>query len=327
MQNLGGKRGSICALCGESNLFGRQRPEHPIPAAIGSSLKVPTVCDSCNTWASANVDEPFLRDDWVLIHRSIHDIRDTRHGRQRRIPSPMLSGFTKEGIHVTTDHEGHPHFGSKIIEAEEPGVFHIHAGSEADAARLLERLRKRAAAEGKALEVRDKRVSQVQPEITANVGINLIIWRRMAGKIALGVASLVYPEAWRMSADAITLRDWVRKPDLLGPDGLPLGLFPDRITDDAHLLRTFVDPPEHLLVFTSDSDGPTALAVVLFGELFFAVTVDSRRVFPVPNVAWRLDPRRPNAPGKSSRDQLFTRFIARKQGQGHSSLEEPRAFR
>jgi hypothetical protein len=79
-------------------------------------LTVRTVGDPCNLWASRNIDQPFLRDDWVRLHRAEHDVRDHRRRQARAVPHPFKRGFTDEGVLVTVDDEWRPHLGSKIIE-------------------------------------------------------------------------------------------------------------------------------------------------------------------------------------------------------------------
>lgn len=58
----------------------------------------------------------------------------------------------------------------------------------------------------------------------------------------------------------------------------------------------------------------TALFVVLFGELFFAVPVDTAGR-PLPRLAWRMDPTRPNLEGRTSFDGLMLRQVERMSGQ------------
>jgi HNH endonuclease len=87
--------GKICAYCGRPVLTGDEKPEHAIPAALGSSLTVYTVCDPCNERVGKEVDQPFLEDEWVRVHRSESGVIDPRRGRKDRpVRSPLLEGYT-----------------------------------------------------------------------------------------------------------------------------------------------------------------------------------------------------------------------------------------
>jgi len=162
----------LCAYCVTNTLTGSEKPEHPIPAALGAvSLTVPTTCDLCNEWAGREIDQPFLRDDLIRAHRSLVDQRDPRRGgHARRVASPLLRGRTAEGDYVAFDHElGRPVMGSRIVDLG-GGRQEIRAGSEQEAARLLEKMRERAASAGQEIRVEAERRSQFRPEITAAVG-------------------------------------------------------------------------------------------------------------------------------------------------------------
>src|SRR5206468_12877870 len=88
----------LCVYCVAAVLTGDEKLEHPIPAALGSSMTVSTVCNPCNEWAGREIDQPFLADDLLKEYRSIVDQRDPRCGRNsRRSPSPLLRGHTPDG--------------------------------------------------------------------------------------------------------------------------------------------------------------------------------------------------------------------------------------
>jgi hypothetical protein len=296
--------GRVCAYCGEPKLTGDERPEHPIPAALGSSFTVETVCDPCNEWAGVHVDQPFLADDWLRISWAEHDLRIGRRRGRGRVTSPLRKGFTPEGVLVTADEHWRPHLGSKITENPETGEIQIRAGSEEEAERLLQRVRERAAKEGKEARIETRSVTQVRPWIHANIKVDLTIWRRMAAKVALGCGSVAYPEAWRWSAPARKLRRSLRE-DIRDADGNAIGTFAERI-DETHVLRRLVEPPEHLVCFIP-SDSPS-LGIVLFGELLFGVGADHSG-HSAPALAWRLDPRTPGASVETTFDGLMYRLF------------------
>ena len=298
----------VCAYCGKAVLTGRERPEHPIPAALGSSLEVFTVCDPCNAWASAAIDQPFLRDDWTRLHRAAHDVRDPRRGSRRPVPHPFKHGFTDDGVPVTLDEDWRPKLGSRIVE--EGDRVQIQAGSMEEAERLRKRVEKAARREGK--EARIERVKRIQdPSTVVNIEVEVdaAIWLRMAAKIALGVGSHVYPPDWRTSADAAELRSLMRDVDRRTPSGARPALFPEKLkAEDA--FRRLMEPPEHLVCFLRSGRGTAGVLVVLFGELAFGLPVDTTDR-PLPSIAWRLDPRRPRRRGETTWDALMLSALRR----------------
>jgi hypothetical protein len=302
--------GRICAYCGEPVLTGAERPEHPLPRALGSSLMVFTACDPCNAWAGREVDQPFLDDDWLLIHRADHDVRDPRHPG-RPIRHPLRRGFTEdygERMEVRVDEGWKPHLGGRIIDKGNDEI-QIVAGSQEQAEKLLRRVERDAAAEGKTVEMGEWEHSKGRPWININTRVNLGAWMRMAAKIALGVGSHIYDEGWRTSADAVELRRLMRECGLRSDDGGPLGLFPMKLAKD-DVLRRIADPPEHLIWFTRSSNGTTGIGVLLFGELIFGMPVDTAGR-KLPPVAWALDPRRPDDDGETTWETVLLRAVRR----------------
>src|SRR4051812_44195233 len=89
---------NICAYCKQGVLTGSEVPEHPIPAALGASLVVRSVCDACNKWANVNIDQLFLDDPSIRSARSRHKIVDHRHSQARPVKDPMRFGRSPEGL-------------------------------------------------------------------------------------------------------------------------------------------------------------------------------------------------------------------------------------
>jgi hypothetical protein len=293
--------GEVCVYCGKAVLTGSEKPEHPIPAALGSSLTVRTVCDPCNEARGKDVDQPFLKDALVRETRAMADQRDQRRGAKARRPSsPLLQGHTAEGDFVRFDHEtGRPVMGSRILDLGE-GTKQIRAGSREEADRLLERERRKAEAEGKKLELESEEHDQSRPTIKVEIAVYPEAWRREAAKIALGVASAAFPEEWRTSPDAELLREWLDGRDRTSEDGKAPPLVPQQIDMGIRL----APGNEHLIFFKSGQEGVTWLAVALFGSLWFGVPVDSSGR-AVPEDAWRLDWRKPTKDGQTTRNRIF----------------------
>jgi hypothetical protein len=296
--------GRICAYCGESALTGSERPEHPLPAALGSRFVVHTACDPCNTWAGVNVDQPFLSDDWLRMTWAEHDLQIPRRRGRGRAVSPLRHGFTREGQYVTVDEDWKPHLGSLITEDPASGEVQIRAGSQAEAERLLEKVNARAVKEGKEANILTRSVTQVRPWVNISIKVDLTVWRRMAAKVALGCGSVAYPEAWRLSEPACELRRYLRE-DVRDEEGNAIGTFGERI-DETHVLRRLVEPPEHLICFLPGE--PVRMAIVLFGQLLFGTEVGPGG-YSRPTYAWRLDPRRPSASVETTFEGLMFRLF------------------
>lgn len=139
--------GEVCAYCGEAVLTGAERPEHAIPAALGAGLVVYAVCNPCNEWAGKSVDQPFLSDDWILLLRAMHDVRDPRH-RDRRVRNPLGRGFTAEGVYVVADENWKPRITGRIFEDSGAGEYRIVARDMQELKKLTDRVIQRAQERG-----------------------------------------------------------------------------------------------------------------------------------------------------------------------------------
>lgn len=297
----------LCAYCLTAVLTGDEKPEHPIPASLGASLTVRTVCDACNEWAGREIDQPFLADSLLQAGRSLAGQRDPRRGKKARpIASPLLQGYTADGDFFTIDPETNkPVRRSRIVDLGD-GRQQIRAGSPEEAERLLERARKRAAAEGKEIKIENEERGEIQPEITVEFSMRTDVWRREAAKIALAVGSHVYPPAWRLSADAHQLREWMHNRDSSTEDGQALPLVPTHIESGAWL----AEDDEHLIFFIRLKAG-VHVGVCLFGCSYLAIPVDTSGM-PVPQQAWRLDWRKPSKDGSTTWDDLVMQTVMRR---------------
>jgi hypothetical protein len=297
----------LCAYCLSTPLTGDEKPEHPIPASLGASLTVATVCDECNEWAGREIDQPFLGDGLLRSHRSLVGQLDPRRGKKARpTASPLLQGHTAEGDFVSVDPvTGKPMRRSRIVDVDE-NRQQIRAGSEEEAMRLLDRARKRAASEGKEIKIESEERGQFQPEITVNFSMRTDVWRREAAKIGLAVGSLVYPSSWRSSDDASRLREWMHNRDSSTEDGQAPPLVPTHVERGT----LFAEGDEHLLYFMRVRNGDVYLSILLFGCSCVAVPVDTTGV-EVPQQAWRLDWRKPPKDGEITFEDLTMQAVVR----------------
>jgi hypothetical protein len=301
-----GAAGTTCVYCGQDVLTGSERPEHVVPAAVRASLVVFTVCDDCNTWAGQEVDQPFLSDDFILLLRAEHDIRDPRGGpnRQRRIISPLARGFTADGIRITADEHWVPTLSGKIFEDTEQGEYRIVAGTPEELAKLTKRVVRRATERGQTATAGEPQHVTEQPRVTGRLEIQPWVWRREVAKIALACGSVAYPEEWRRSEDAALLRAWMRDPKALPYDHCPM----EHVADTE--LRHIFPVPSHGRFFMKGTEA-TILTIVLFGGVAFKLPVD-RAGRSVPQQAWRLDPATPTDCGDTSFDRLMMDAALRK---------------
>jgi len=297
----------ICAYCTATVLTGGEKPEHVIPASLGSSLTVQTVCDPCNEWAGREIDQPFLADSLLQAHRSLVGQRDPRRGRKgRRVPSPLLQGHTADGDFFTVDPETYkPVRRSRIVDLGDDRQ-QIRASTPEEAQRLLERARKRAAAEGKEIKIGKEERGEFQPVLTVDFSMRTDVWRREAAKIALAVGSHVYPPSWRLSADAHRLREWMHNRDSSTDDGQAPPLVPTHVEAGSWI----AEGDEHLVFFMRFRDG-VYVCVCLFGTSCLAVPVDTSGL-PVPQQAWRLDWRKPSKSGLTTWDDLVMDTVVRR---------------
>jgi hypothetical protein len=290
--------------CAERRLTGTEKPEHAIPAALRAGMTVPTVCDDCNEWAGKEIDKPFLQDDFILILRALHDVRDHRGGpnRQARVPNPLARGITDDGVRVVADHDWVPRVQHGAINYDsETGDYIVIAGDDAELDKLNQRLARRVAKDGKTATPGPRRSETVQPRVQGQLKVRPWIWRREIAKIALACSSVAYAEDWRTGDDALLLRAWMRDPKALPYDHCPFEQIENTPLDG------IVPAPDHAMFFMRGSE-QTILTIVLFGELVFKLPVDSTGR-PAPDIAWYLDTTKPDAPGTTTRGQLLTRKL------------------
>jgi hypothetical protein len=124
---------------------------------------------------------------------------------------------------VEIDRDFKPTLRSRISEGD--GEVRVSAGSEEEAKRLVERLVRRLAAQGKKIEKVQQRSAEFD-SIEATVEINGTIWLRSAAKMALAALSLALPEGWLDSADAKRLQRWLWDHQPTNEDGSRAGALP-----------------------------------------------------------------------------------------------------
>lgn len=308
--------GTLCAYCAKNELTGFERPEHPLPAAIRSSIRVFTACDPCNEWAGEHVDRPFLDDAFITELRVTHDLRDPRHP-DRRVPSPLGHGFTADRVHVGADEDWNPRIVSGRIVDRRDGRFDIIARDRAEAERLAERVRRRAAAQDKRVELGEFDEVEDRPRVTGRLEVRPWRWRRAFAKAALALASDVYAPRWREGDDAAQLRHWMRDPKALPYDHCPIRSITGTI------FETVVPAPSCAAWF-SKHESTTILNVVFLGEYIMSLPVDASGR-DVPTRAWLTDPRRPAGDPRTTYVKLASGRAAEEDTRRGATQEHPAA--
>lgn len=278
--------GRLCAYCAERRLDGSQRAEHPLPAALRSSIRVYCVCDPCNDWAGREIDQWFLDDPLILELRSSLDVRDPRHP-DRRIPSPLLRGHDENGLWITADPEGSPQLPDGRIIDLGKGSFRVVAGDQERAEEVLGKFRDRAEEIGWRVETDGWQSEKVRPSITGHVKIRPWRWRRAFAKATLACGAEVFDQTWRTGPDAARLRNWMRDPTALPYDHCPLREISDSI------IGQIVPAPANAVFFRRGSGGEIVASIVLLGTYMAEIVVDGEGR-DLPGRAWLTDPKRPS---------------------------------
>lgn len=80
----------ICIICRKNKK--KFTAEHVIPAAIGGTLEIFSVCQECNSNLGKKFDEPFLRTPWVGLYRKAWNLKrqdKVRKNINRSIANPL----------------------------------------------------------------------------------------------------------------------------------------------------------------------------------------------------------------------------------------------
>lgn len=201
---------SICLYCGRSNLEGDEGPEHILPAAINARLTTHLVCAACNTRAGKEIDQPWLKDPFVLSARTQFEIPDRRGNRTTK--DELLKGETAEGQRIEVDREGRPIATNSVVSRSEDGTrVLIKAPDMKEAQKLVARVRAKLLAEGNeiAFESGFQGFSE-QVAIEVEHCLDIRSWQSMAAKVALGFIGRGSGADWRSTDSACLLRALAR---------------------------------------------------------------------------------------------------------------------
>lgn len=279
------RRPGRCWYCGEQNLAVGDPREHIIPSAIGGVLTTDRVCLACNR-AAARLDEQFAQDWRIIERRQAFSILD-RQGR----PPPHARGVDvvlPDGSPGRVDMRRGKFEPQPVTRSErvDEHTFRVVAATEDEALDRIEALRHELEEEGYEVVV-GKPTRQLVPqgEVKVRLKVRQGVMLRMLAKLALGTASLVWPDDWLDSATARTLQDYVRGQNLPRDAEGVLGE-PAAYDDDR--LKAAVPPPMHLLCLRTVGGDRAAFIAALFGTTFWVTGFED--VGPPVDRAWLLDP-------------------------------------
>jgi hypothetical protein len=164
----------------------------------------------------------------------------------------------------------------------------IVAASADEVDRLMARLGKQLAAEGRSIAGSSTSREVAVAWIDIPISINGLTWLRAAAKMALGVMSLSQPEDWLDSPSARQLIGWLWDEIPVDAGGNPKYLFP-RSPGSAQI--DLFPPPAHVILQKDVGDSRAGLAFALFGAHIVSLTVDL--LAPVEHMCWIMEPEQP----------------------------------
>lgn len=278
----------MCWYCGRAVLRTDDPPEHIIPDAMGGRLTTDRVCAQCNHRAGREIDGPFMRDMLIFWDRQSHMPGGAKM-------SPDFEAALDDGTPVDVRMDGRKAWSAKVrgsIERDDDQI-RIRASDHKEYRRLLARLEKQLAAEGKSLpaDLAEPEVEPVSGMINISSQVNGVVWLRMAAKITLSALSKVLDDGWLLTPDAAMYRGWLWDSKPLNADGLPALGFPGPMSDFDQLVN---HPPEHLLVFHVLPRKRALLSISYYGKTVVRSAVDLAG-HDMPSIAWRTWRGRPAA--------------------------------
>jgi hypothetical protein len=252
---------------------------------MGGELTTDRVCQTCNT-AAAALDQQFAQDWRVVERRQRFSILDRRgnpppHPRHVKVVLP-------DGNPGRVDMSGGKFEPQPVTRSEwiDERTVRVVAASEEEARRKVEALRAELEEEGYELIVSEPAREQVpQGNVQVHLKVRQGVMMRMFAKLALGTASLVWPDDWLDSATAQTLQQYVRGENLPRDSE---GILADPPPYEESLLKAGVPEPLHLLCLRSVGNQRAAFIVALFGTTFWVTGFED--VGPPVDRAWLLDP-------------------------------------
>ncbi len=98
-----------CIFCRNDRPLGN---EHILPASVGGTIVIRTVCTGCNALLNANIDEPFSQSLFVRLNRCRHNLG----GRHDRVPHVFAGRWEgADGTRVIVDRE----FRARVVRSIE----------------------------------------------------------------------------------------------------------------------------------------------------------------------------------------------------------------
>jgi hypothetical protein len=302
--------------------------EHAVPQDIGGNFWIPT-CEACNRAAAKYIDNPLLADGDVRLLRATYDVRSPK--RRSKVATDQFVGKLEDGARALF--RPGPSGGElKQVTAGEPivnedGTFTISASGEHPEEQLERGLKKlREENPGKTVELESTEARTGEVNFEHSWGLGPWIWPRFAAKVALAMASRTIPGfAEERPAKLLRALIWqlrVHK-DLL-PAEAGLGAVPSRLEPNDPAVGLLL-PHEHLISLSARS-GELVAAIVLFGELGYALRIATDLQPENRTVAWLVDGH--GQPASATLDLMVGELARRAEINGDARLfrqERPRS--
>jgi hypothetical protein len=253
-------------------------PEHVLPAAIGGTLTTDKVCFACNQRASREIDQPFVNEWPIVLARNEFQILDRRGKRPPRLPQKTTSA---DGTRIVVETWGGPWEARPLPEVTPTATgFDVSAADHAELDRIQADLERKVGRKGGQLSFGQRQTRVVDDKFEASFKFSPSAWLRMTAKMALGCASLVWPERWLDTPSAQQTQQLLW--DQSGKDGT-VPAQPDGPL--VHLCSA----PEHLLFFMGQGQRTKFVAMV-FGNEVVGLDLELHGESH-PQTAWLMDGR------------------------------------
>jgi hypothetical protein len=272
--------GSRCFYCGEPHRAADDPPEHIVADALHGSLKTSRVARACNQRAGRAIDAP-LQDDY-LVTSWMHLLG---LGGRRPVVEATVSGEPKAKVGIAPDMKPKPRSGIEIGNTEAT----IIASSEEEIERLMARLEKQLAAQGRSFDGPASRREVRIEEVQIPVSVNGVTWLRAAAKMTLGIMSLSQPDEWLDTPSALRLIGWLWDESPVDENGEPKFLVPR--SPDPEEIGPFARSPTHTVFQLTAENGTVFVTFNLFGQNIVGLQVEVLE--PVPNTCWIMEPGSP----------------------------------
>jgi hypothetical protein len=272
----------LCTYCLERKPDSERSTEHVIPAALGGSWTVMSICETCQAWANCEIDRPFVQSLWVVEQRHRHGIPD-RYGS---VPdAPRVEATVADGRKAfVTLNPGD--WDLEVLPSSRPGEadgalqISVSVDDEADyIAKKLKRFERDNPGFTWKTTKRDI-APHVPVDVSFPFSIPMTLWPRMGVKVALTVGRELFGESWLLSDHGYLLHRLLWNEEQV----IRMNPLPTKTAIWAGL--GWQPPPNHVIFVLAGMITPMML-MTLFGEDTYGVPLGQTP--PPGGAAWVLD--------------------------------------